>query len=603
MGFQTVGGAPKASSAPPPNGVWTLPDGRIWNGSTYVAPAAASANNQAVSQAYAPGAGANTGSDYGFLGDAAGFVKKAAPTNLKEAGYLLANPIGYGLDTVGIGPDAGIGAKTGGAIGIPGARDVYDPLNLPGVNPVQSSPSPAPAPAPRPGAGGGATSSPLTSPLPAGAAPGPSLTPQIQSMLATYQAGRPTPTIAPTTVGQGQQATAGAAYAPTVGPAQQATAATVTAPTLGPAAQARASQASATDAVTAMIDQANSNQTRAQQEQSISGLQDAAAGRVPSAAELQLRQTRDANVANQLAIAATLQGRSAGGALKQASDASGAINAKAAADAAILRANEQAQARNTLSTALQGVRTADIDVASNQGQIASAANIATAANRTGVSQTNANNATSVSTSNAAQTNQMEQKQGDLSLQAGTTNANNLTGVSEKNAAEQNALTAKQADLASIAGVTNANNATSASNTNANNSTTLVGKQADIDAQRNMNDVINQLKARGLDDEQIRAFIQSMVTSQGQGLQYAAATHATDVTQQLGQGNLALQQAIADWAKTKDVAGLAGSLITGLGSSGFLKNLVGGAAPVAGAPPTYVDTTGGELTGEDPGWEG
>lgn len=120
------------------------------------------------------------------------------------------------------------------------------------------------------------------------------------------------------------------------------------------------------------VDRTQSDQTRGQQQVSLADLRTAAEGRVPSAAELQLRQTTDRNVANQYALAAALQGRSAGGALKQASDAAGDLNAKAVADAAILRATETAAARKAESDALLGVRTGDITVAGKQADITSA---------------------------------------------------------------------------------------------------------------------------------------------------------------------------------------------------------------------------------------
>lgn len=563
------------------DGSWTLRDGSTVSAADHDAAFAPKpdASNNPFSD-WNPdwsnlGAGVLTGAAIAAPFVAPGVGGLASPFLRKGATYLqdqsnADNPGNPALGSSGIGgtpnPSQGgtVNPVTGESLTVVPGTTIPTTWH-PNTPPVAPPPKPvSTVTQPTPGATG-STSSPLST-QPAGPAPGGGLSPQIQSMLATYQAGRPTPAIAPTKVGEAQQATAGYASAPTVGPAQQATASTVNAPTLGPVAQGQASQANATDAVTAMIDQHYSDQTRAQQQQSIAGLTGAANGTIPSAAELQLRQTRDANVANQLGIAATLQGRSAGGALKQASDATGAINAKAAADAAILRATEQATARGQLSTALQGVRTSDIDVASNQGQLTSAANIATAANRTGVSQTNATLGTGVSTANAAQANQMAQKQGDLSLQAGETNANNATQTSQYNAGQGNMLTAKQADLLSQAGITNANNATSASATNANNSTSLVKTQADIDAQRSMNDVINQLKARGLDDEQIRAFIQSMVTSKGQDQQYAVSSQRNAIDQQNNLANQDILRAAAAWGKAKDVTTLVGSGATAIFSS-------------------------------------
>jgi hypothetical protein len=98
------------------------------------------------------------------------------------------------------------------------------------------------------------------------------------------------------------------------------------------------------------------NQLAAQQQSNILALAQAAAGRVPSPAELQLQQRAGRNAANQYGLAAALQGRSPGGALRQASMGSVATQADANAQAAIMRAKEQADARAALVGALQSAR-------------------------------------------------------------------------------------------------------------------------------------------------------------------------------------------------------------------------------------------------------
>ena len=356
-------------------------------------------------------------------------------------------------------------------------------------------------------------------------------------MIDAYQQGRPAPAIERTTVGTSQPAVAGHSAAPKLGPAAQATAGTTTAPTV----------ASTT------IDQTQSNQTRGQQEQSLSDLFAASRGLTPSAAELEFRKNADRNVANQYAMAAALQGRSAGGALKQASDAAGDINARAAADASILHAKETEAARQALSLALQGVRTSDITAAGDQGRLDSAQAL---------------------------------KQGDLSSIAGVTNANNTTTVNTTNAQQTNDVAKYGAGLENATGIANANNDTSASNTNANNSTTLVGKQADIDAQRAQNDVINQLKARGLDDEQIGRYLQAITTGRGQDIQAGTAARGQDLqfqsdaarnatARELGISDIALRSAVADWNKTKDITTLTSSLLTAGASNSAVQKLISG----------------------------
>jgi hypothetical protein len=80
----------------------------------------------------------------------------------------------------------------------------------------------------------------------------------------------------------------------------------------------------------------------------------AAKGGAPSAAELMLRDQASRNAANSFGQAAALQGRSSGGALRQALISSGAIQSQAARDAAILRAREMEAARAGLVQAVQG---------------------------------------------------------------------------------------------------------------------------------------------------------------------------------------------------------------------------------------------------------
>jgi len=101
------------------------------------------------------------------------------------------------------------------------------------------------------------------------------------------------------------------------------------------------------------------SQTRAQQEQSISDLQDAAAGRVASPAELQLRQQAGIDASRQYGLAAALQGNNPAAALRQASLGSATIAGTTNQNAGILRANETATARNALANTLSNVRQSD----------------------------------------------------------------------------------------------------------------------------------------------------------------------------------------------------------------------------------------------------
>lgn len=80
----------------------------------------------------------------------------------------------------------------------------------------------------------------------------------------------------------------------------------------------------------------------------------AAAGKVPSPAELQLQQQSARNMASQFGLAAALQGRSPGMALRNATQGAAQIQGQTNQDAATLRAQEEANARNAYIQALQG---------------------------------------------------------------------------------------------------------------------------------------------------------------------------------------------------------------------------------------------------------
>ena len=90
-----------------------------------------------------------------------------------------------------------------------------------------------------------------------------------------------------------------------------------------------------------------------QQMGAMQGLVGAANGTAPSAAEQQLRQQSSRNLAQQYALAATLQGRSPGGALMSAQQGAAQVQGDTNAQAAQLRAQEQATARGQLQQALQ----------------------------------------------------------------------------------------------------------------------------------------------------------------------------------------------------------------------------------------------------------
>lgn len=93
-----------------------------------------------------------------------------------------------------------------------------------------------------------------------------------------------------------------------------------------------------------------------QQQGAINQLGDAAAGRTKSAAELQLQQQGATDAARQFAMASAMRGHSPGSALRAATEGATATTAATNANAAILRAQEQANARSQYAQAIQGAR-------------------------------------------------------------------------------------------------------------------------------------------------------------------------------------------------------------------------------------------------------
>jgi hypothetical protein len=110
----------------------------------------------------------------------------------------------------------------------------------------------------------------------------------------------------------------------------------------------------------------NSEGTRELQRLNLGGLADAAAGAVPSAAEAQMRTGLGRALRQNLALAASARGTNASrvAAQRAATDANALASADVLGQTAALRAAEQAQARQLLTGALEGIRAGDFQAAS-----------------------------------------------------------------------------------------------------------------------------------------------------------------------------------------------------------------------------------------------
>lgn len=280
---------------------------------------------------------------------------------------------------------------------------------------------------------------------------------------------------------------------------------------------ADASQADASKAAATLLDQGPQSEWRGQQQTLAGYLNDAITGKAPSVAELQLREAEQRQEAAQLGIAAkSVGGGNTALALRTAANNIGRLNQSSAADAAILRAKEIADARGQLGTVSDSARSSDISVAGqnaglstdvsklnaglatdvsktnagletnvSQGNAALATDVskANAGMITDVSQGNANRATNVSQSNAA-----------LATDVSQGNANRFTDVSKTNAGLATDVSKTNATLGTNTSISNANNSTSASIANSNNITSLLAKQAELEYSASHDNAGNALSA-------------------------------------------------------------------------------------------------------------
>lgn len=359
----------------------------------------------------------------------------------------------------------------------------------------------------------------------------------------------------------------------------------------------------------ATIDAAGDQQTRGQQEQLLSGLQAAANGAVPSAAEIQLRQTTDRNVANQLALASALQGHSVGGALKQASDASADINSQAAAASAILRAKEQADARAQLATTLSGVRSADQGLAVHQADLTQGTQVqnqntaagenalafGTEADRqkfnAGLQQAAAvqNQNTAVGENTTQFTTEADRQKFNAGLQQAAALANQQTGLAENTTqlGADNAMAQFNANLRQAAAVQNQQAGITQNATQFNGAVDVAKLNATLGtdvSKLNLTEtdrvaLANQdaaLTARGLDDKNKATILQAMLLANGQVIQGVDNAASINIRQQAADfalKQLAQAKSEADRAYWTNVVGS----VLGAGASGLQTALTGGSS--------------------------
>jgi hypothetical protein len=125
------------------------------------------------------------------------------------------------------------------------------------------------------------------------------------------------------------------------------------------------------------VDPTQIDPLRQQQGDAIRQIAAAAAGQTPSPAELQAKQQAERAASQQFGQAAALRGgMSSGGALRQASQGAAQVLGDVANQGAVLRAGEQANARQQLVGALAGVRGQEQDLGTTNAGLTQQGNLA-----------------------------------------------------------------------------------------------------------------------------------------------------------------------------------------------------------------------------------
>jgi hypothetical protein len=234
----------------------------------------------------------------------------------------------------------------------------------------------------------------------------------------------------------------------------------------------------------ASVNTAQSDQQRAYQEALQQHLQGVVAGTEgPSAAQLQQAQGNRAAMSSQLAMVGGNKGYS-GASQRQALRNVSALQQQNNAQTSVLRAQEQVQARGELANLTGQIRTQDIGTATTNAGLQQQARQEYAAAQNRMTELQAQIRQQGGQFNAAQANEVTKLQAQLDAQRAQANATQGTDVSKFNAGQQNEVA------------------------RANMEAQLRTNLANLDA---------QLKSRGMDDEQRRAYLQAYVQTQGQVL--------------------------------------------------------------------------------------
>lgn len=240
----------------------------------------------------------------------------------------------------------------------------------------------------------------------------------------------------------------------------------------------------------------------------------AAEGSAPSAAQILMQQGIDQSVGSAYGLAASLQGRNPGEALRQGVTTAADLSIKSVAQSAALRATEMAEARGAFGTLASQIAAGDIQVAqSNQTKDLQ------------VAITNANNKL-----DALKANQTAQLQAGIATAANATAASIATLQAQTTVAVANlnksvAIDVANQTAANDASKSNAANALAAKTTDAVNQVNLIMQNMRNAQDANDQNAANALKAQLADAQNALAAAQSNQTA----LLDASKTNATNQT--------------------------------------------------------------------------
>lgn len=270
--------------------------------------------------------------------------------------------------------------------------------------------------------------------------------------------------------------------APQLSPVERAQAALVMeraqpgAAQIGPTAQAVAERAGP-----AIIDTSAQAEGRADQRflsQNLRGVIDGTAG--PSVAQLQGQEAAQQAMNAQLGIAAGVRGAGQNAARRLAARNIARMQGNAGAQAALLRAQETAQAREGLAGVAGATRGQDIGLAGQQAALTQEAQQQNAQRGTQTSIVNAGAQNQMATAQAGLTQDAAQQAAQRQQQAAIVNAQNQTGVAQQNAQQANQQNIQQGQMG-----------LQAAQGNQQAGVTQAGQQAQINAQIGMQNAQNQ----------------------------------------------------------------------------------------------------------------